>query len=54
MKNERHIIEGILAEKQRGQNLTEREARLLAYSQYGTAPTSFALLDLHIHAEREE
>ena len=40
MENERRVTEEILEKKQRGEKLTEREARMLAYSPYGTAARS--------------
>jgi len=55
MKSERRVIQEILEKKERGEKLTEREARMLAYSPYGTAArSSFAPAAVHIDAEREE
>jgi hypothetical protein len=38
--SERRIIEEILKKKERGEELTEREERVVAYSPYGTAARS--------------
>jgi hypothetical protein len=54
MKNERRVVEEILEKKQRGEKLTEREARMIAYSPYGTAArSSFGPVTIRIVAERK-
>jgi hypothetical protein len=54
-KSERRIIEEILKKKERGEKITEREERMVAYSPYGTAArSSFAPVAIRIDAEREE
>jgi len=53
MKSERRVIEEILKKKERGEKLTEREARMLAYSPYGTAArSSFAPVMVHTDTQR--
>jgi hypothetical protein len=55
MKDERRIVEEILEKKRRGEKLTEREARMLAYSPYGTAArSSFAPVAVRVGPEQEE
>jgi hypothetical protein len=55
MESERRVIEEILEKKERGEKLTEREARMLAYSPYGTAArSSFTPVVVRIDTEREE
>jgi hypothetical protein len=55
MESEKRIIQEILEKKERGEKLTEREARMLAYSPYGTAArSSFAPIVMHTDTEREE
>jgi hypothetical protein len=55
MKSEKRIIEEILEKRERGEKLTEREARMIAYSPYGTAArSSFAPIVARIDTKREE
>jgi hypothetical protein len=55
MKDERRVVEEILEKKRRGEKLTEREARMLAYSPYGTAArSSFAPVAVRVGPEQEE
>jgi hypothetical protein len=54
-KSERRVIEEILEKKERGEKLTEREARMVAYSPYGTAARRFfAPVAVRIDTKREE
>jgi hypothetical protein len=53
MKSEKRIIEEILEKKERGEKLTEREVRMVAYSPYGTAArSSFGPVAVRIEAEQ--
>ena len=55
MKSERQLIEKILDKQERGEKLTEREVRMLAYSPYGTAArSSFAWVERRGITEQEE
>jgi hypothetical protein len=55
VKSEKQLIEEILDKQERGHKLTEREARMLAYSPYGTAArSSFAPVERRSTTEREE
>jgi hypothetical protein len=55
VKSERQLIEEILEKQVGGHKLTEREARMLAYSPYGTvARSSFAPVERRSTTERKE
>jgi hypothetical protein len=55
VKSERQLIEEILEKQEGGHKLTEREARMLAYSPYGTAArSSFAPVERRSTTERKE
>ena len=55
MKSERQLIEKILDKQERGEKLTEREVRMLAYSPYGNAArSSFAWVERRGITEQEE
>ena len=55
VKSERQLIEEILEKQEGGHKLTEREARMLAYSPYGTAArNSFAPVERRSTTKRKE
>ncbi len=54
MSNQKRVIKEILEKRERGEKLTEREARMLAYFPYGTdAGCSFASVAVRTDAEEE-
>jgi hypothetical protein len=55
VKSEKQLIKEILQKQEHGHRLTEREARMLAYSPYGTAArSSFAPVERRSTTERKE